>query len=282
DGRHARPQRAACIHGRVRHRLRAGGAGRCDRRARPRNVPRHGAGARQHRVRRRGDRRSGLADRRPRGVVADRYRADVRGGAGRFGRGRAGRRGRARARERRAARPVAGDDRADRADPALRPADCDAHPAADRSVRDARDVSTATTRPLAVAGVARAARARQYGLWIAAAVLLLALPQVVRSGTGLAIMNQMGIAIVFALSYNMLLGQGGMLSFGHAVYFGLGGFIAAHVLNLAGRGVLWMPVPLLPMVGGLGGLACAALFGSFSTRRAGTVFAMISLGVAEL
>src|SRR5262249_33783692 len=124
-------------------------------------------------------------------------------------------------------------------------------------------------------------------------VLLLALPQVVRSGTGLAIMNQMGIAIVFALSYNMLLGQGGMLSFGHAVYFGLGGFIAAHVLNLAGRGVLWMPVPLLPMVGGLGGLACAALFGSVSTRPrgpvlplmsrgGGTVFAMISLGVAEL
>jgi branched-chain amino acid transport system permease protein len=143
-------------------------------------------------------------------------------------------------------------------------------------------VSTATTRPLTVAGVARASRARQYGLWIAAAVLLLALPQIVRTGTGLAVMNQMGIAIVFALSYNMLLGQGGMLSFGHAVYFGLGGFIAAHVLNLAGRGVLWMPVPFLPMVGGLGGLAFAALFGSFSTRRAGTVFAMISLGVAEL
>jgi branched-chain amino acid transport system permease protein len=80
----------------------------------------------------------------------------------------------------------------------------------------------------------------------------------------------------------MLLGQGGMLSFGHAVYFGLGGFIAAHVLNLAGRGALYLPVPRLPLVGGLGGLAFAALFGSFSTRRAGTVFAMISLGVAEL
>src|SRR2546425_347157 len=95
-------------------------------------------------------------------------------------------------------------------------------------------------------------------------------------------MNQMGIAVVFALSFNMLLGQGGMLSFGHAVYFGLGGFIAAHVLNLAGRGTLWIPVPVLPLVGGLGGLAFAILFGSFSTRRAGTVFAMISLGVAEL
>ena len=41
----------------------------------------------------------------------------------------------------------------------------------------------------------------------------------------------MGIAIVFALSYNMLLGQTGMLSFGHAVYYGLGGFVAIHALN---------------------------------------------------
>src|SRR6266566_4583231 len=113
-------------------------------------------------------------------------------------------------------------------------------------------------------------------------VVLLALPQLIRTGTAIAIMNQMGIAVAFALSFNMLLGQGGMLSFGHAVYFGLGGFIAAHVLNLAGRGTLWIPVPVLPLVGGLGGLAFAILFGSFSTRRAGTVFAMISLGVAEL
>jgi branched-chain amino acid transport system permease protein len=95
-------------------------------------------------------------------------------------------------------------------------------------------------------------------------------------------MNQMGIAVIFALSFNMLLGQGGMLSFGHAVYFGLGGFIAAHVLNLAGRHVVWMPVPLLPLVGAAGGLLFAVVFGSFSTRRAGTVFSMISLGVAEL
>jgi branched-chain amino acid transport system permease protein len=124
--------------------------------------------------------------------------------------------------------------------------------------------------------------ARRHALWIGAVLLLIALPYLVRTGAAIPIMNQMGIAIVFALSFNMLLGQGGMLSFGHAVYFGLGGFIAAHVLNLAGRGALYLPVPLLPLVGGLGGLAFAALFGSFSTRRAGTVFAMISLGVAEL
>jgi branched-chain amino acid transport system permease protein len=144
-------------------------------------------------------------------------------------------------------------------------------------------VSTpAAARPLATAGIARATWVRRHGLWIAAIVILVVLPQLARTGTAIAVMNQMGIAVIFALSFNMLLGQGGMLSFGHAVYFGLGGFIAAHVLNMAGRGVLYLPVPLLPLVGALGGLVFAALFGSFSTRRAGTVFSMISLGVAEL
>ena len=49
-------------------------------------------------------------------------------------------------------------------------------------------------------------------------------------------MSQMGIAIIACLAYNMLLGQGGMLSFGHAVYSGLGAFFAIHALNLASDG----------------------------------------------
>jgi branched-chain amino acid transport system permease protein len=44
-------------------------------------------------------------------------------------------------------------------------------------------------------------------------------------------LSQMGIAIIVCLSYNMLLGQGGMLSFGHAVYTGLGSFLAIHTLK---------------------------------------------------
>lgn len=140
----------------------------------------------------------------------------------------------------------------------------------------------AAARPLAVAPAARAGVLRGYGVWLAAAAVLVVLPWLVRTGAAVPVMNQMGIAIVFALSFNMLLGQGGMLSFGHAVYFGLGGFLAAHALNLAGRGALYLPVPLLPLVGGLGGLAFAALFGTFSTSRAGTVFSMVSLAVAEL
>jgi branched-chain amino acid transport system permease protein len=140
----------------------------------------------------------------------------------------------------------------------------------------------AAARPLAVADATRAGGLRRYAGWIAAAVVLIALPHLIRTPAAVPVMNQMGIAIVFALSYNMLVGQGGMLSFGHAVYFGLGGFLAAHALNLAGHGGVYLPIPLVPLVGGVGGLAFAALFGTFSTMRAGTVFAMISLGVGEL
>lgn len=118
--------------------------------------------------------------------------------------------------------------------------------------------------------------------WLATALLLIVLPRIFPSGSALTIMNQMAITIVFALAYNMLLGQAGMLSFGHAVYMGLGGFFSMHLINQVEYNELYLPLPLLPLFGGLFGLFFAFLIGSFSTRRAGTVFAMISLGVGEL
>ena len=64
----------------------------------------------------------------------------------------------------------------------------------------------------------------------------------------------MGIMVIFALAYNMLLGQGGMLSFGHAVYFGLAGYFTIHLLNLMGDGAIgYFPVSLLPLFGGVVG-----------------------------
>jgi branched-chain amino acid transport system permease protein len=95
-------------------------------------------------------------------------------------------------------------------------------------------------------------------------------------------LSQMGIAIIACLSYNMLLGQGGMLSFGHAVYTGLGSFLAIHTLNWSAMGALPLPVSLIPLVGGLAGLFFAVLLGYVTTKKAGTTFAMITLGVGEL
>jgi branched-chain amino acid transport system permease protein len=118
--------------------------------------------------------------------------------------------------------------------------------------------------------------------WGGVAVAMAVLPQVFTQGFAITLMSQMGVMIIFALSYNMLLGQSGMLSFGHAVYSGLGAYVAVHTLNLAARGALWMPVSLLPLVGGLGGAFFGVLFGYVTTKRAGTTFAMITLGIGEL
>ena len=116
---------------------------------------------------------------------------------------------------------------------------------------------------------------------LCAAVLVLA-PLIFSGSFALALLSQMGIAIVACLSFNMLFGQGGMLSFGHAVYAGLGGFVAMHALNAFSTGAGWLPVSLVPLCGGLGGLAFALMFAYPSTRRAGSSFAMITLGLGEL
>ena len=123
---------------------------------------------------------------------------------------------------------------------------------------------------------------RRYGVWIATALVLVALPHIFSSGLSRTTMSLMGIMIVFALSYNMLLGQTGLLSFGHAVYYGLGAFLVVHAMNTIMRDVLPVPLPLVPLVGGLSGLAFGVIFGAVSTRSAGTAFAMISLGLGEL
>jgi branched-chain amino acid transport system permease protein len=123
---------------------------------------------------------------------------------------------------------------------------------------------------------------KKSSIWIAFIVALLGLPLLFDSILAISILNQMVIAIVFALSYNMLLGQGGMLSFGHAVYFGLGGFLSVHALMLIEFETIVFSILWIPLIGGLFGLLAGIFIGSFSTRKAGTVFAMISLGIGEL
>ena len=117
--------------------------------------------------------------------------------------------------------------------------------------------------------------------WVLAALLLAVLPYIFTANSAITIMNQMAITIIFALAYNMLLGQGGMLSFGHAVYAGVGGFACMHIINMDDF-FSGLPLPLLPVFGGLMGMGLATIVASFSTRNAGVVFAMISLGVGEL
>jgi branched-chain amino acid transport system permease protein len=145
----------------------------------------------------------------------------------------------------------------------------------------ATDVVKVPARPDALPG-RPAALARLAAPWIALAVVFALLPLVFRSGSALTMLSLMGIMIVFALSYNMLLGETGLLSFGHAVYYGLGGFLAVHFMNIVIHDRLPVPLFLVPVVGAFSGLLFGIIFGSVSTRRAGTAFAMISLGLGEL
>ncbi|HJM49432.1 MAG TPA: branched-chain amino acid ABC transporter permease [Alphaproteobacteria bacterium] len=125
-------------------------------------------------------------------------------------------------------------------------------------------------------------RNRRLVHWLAIAGLLAVLPLVFRTPLSLLVLNQMGTAMVLALSYNIVLGRAGLLSFGHAIYFGLGGFAAVRLLAASAAGVVPLPVPFIPLAGGLGGLFFAFVFGSFSVKRTGIGFAMITLCTVEL
>ncbi len=127
-----------------------------------------------------------------------------------------------------------------------------------------------------------ALRPRDLLVWVLFAVVLLVAPRVFRGSLGVTMLSQIGIAIVACLSYNMLLGQGGMLSFGHAVYTGLASFVAIHVLQSVAGGALPLPVSLIPLIGGFTGLVFAVLLGFVTTKKSGTTFAMITLGLGEL
>jgi branched-chain amino acid transport system permease protein len=119
-------------------------------------------------------------------------------------------------------------------------------------------------------------------IWGLFALMLIVAPMLFKSSLALTMLSQIGYLIIICLSYNMLLGQGGMLSFGHAVYTGLGSFIAIHAMNLASKGSMPIPLVLIPLVGGVAGMLFAVLLGYVTTKKAGTTFAMITMGIGEL
>lgn len=115
---------------------------------------------------------------------------------------------------------------------------------------------------------------------LAGLVLMAALPYLLSQGL-LNAAIQMLIAALFASAYNLLCGQAGMLSFGHAAYFGVGAFATVHAMNAVGGAGL-LPTPLMPLAGAVGGLIFGGIAGWFATQRSGTYFAMITLAIAEL
>src|SRR5476649_446514 len=127
------------------------------------------------------------------------------------------------------------------------------------------------------------------GLWIFAILLALVLPWLFydwahhrHSGFMISMLSQMGMMIILALSYNMLLGQAGLFSLCHATFFGIGGYATIHFLNMAGAGSLPLPMEIIPLLAGLSGLGLAIVFGYMAAKQRATAFAMITLGIGEL
>jgi branched-chain amino acid transport system permease protein len=82
---------------------------------------------------------------------------------------------------------------------------------------------------------------------------------------------------LFACAFNLLIGYVGLTSFGHAAYFGMGGYIAAHSAKV------WGLTPELSIIVGalLAGVQ-GAIFGWIAIRRQGIYFAMITLALAQM
>jgi branched-chain amino acid transport system permease protein len=118
--------------------------------------------------------------------------------------------------------------------------------------------------------------------YLSALLGLALLPLLFGSEPALAVLSTMAIAALFAMSYNLLLGEGGMISFGHSVYFGLGGYVAIHAIAAAAQPGWWLPVPLMPLIGACAGLVFGGIFGYVCTRHSGLAFPMITLGIVEL
>lgn len=119
-----------------------------------------------------------------------------------------------------------------------------------------------------------------WSLAAAAAVALLLPALASPAGVGLA--TNVLIAALFALAFNLLVGQAGLLSFGHAAYFATGAFATIHAMIAVERRDLWLPTPALPLVGALAGLLAGIVCGFFAAKRSGVYFAMVTLAIAEV
>ena len=125
--------------------------------------------------------------------------------------------------------------------------------------------------------VLRPAPALLRWLGLLALVLAAALPPFLADDYGLIVLTDLAIAVLFAASLHFIMGPGGMASFGHAAYFGIGAYGAA----LLGK---WLALPMLgalalaPLCAGIAGV----LFGFFCVRLSGVYSAMLTLAFAQI
>jgi branched-chain amino acid transport system permease protein len=113
--------------------------------------------------------------------------------------------------------------------------------------------------------------------WLALLIVVLAVAPLVLPPFFLQLLTEIAIVGLFATAFNLLMGFGGMVSFGHAAYFALGSYTAALLVKRAGVPLL-LALPAAPVVAAAGAL----LFGFFIVRLSHTYFAMLSLAFAQI
>ena len=112
--------------------------------------------------------------------------------------------------------------------------------------------------------------------WLVALAVLVVLPLLLPSFL-VVVMTEIAIVALFATAFNLLMGFGGMVSFGHAAYFALRAYAAALLVKQA----RW-PMPLALAASPSAAAAGALFFGFFIVRLTHTYFAMLSLAFAQI
>jgi branched-chain amino acid transport system permease protein len=112
---------------------------------------------------------------------------------------------------------------------------------------------------------------------MAVALALAAALPLIGGNYALTVGSEIAIFVVFAASLHFLMSVGGLASFGHAAYFGLGAYGVAFLAKLAG-----LPMIVSLLLGPLLGLLGAAVFGFFAVQLSGVYFAMLTLAFAQI
>ena len=97
----------------------------------------------------------------------------------------------------------------------------------------------------------------------------------------LIVISQVGITIIFSMSFNQLLGQTGLLSLGHSIFMGAGSYFSGLILLKINNGDMHIPLFILPLIGGIAGFIFAGIIGYFSVQRSGMIFAILTLAILE-
>src|SRR5205085_2516867 len=110
-----------------------------------------------------------------------------------------------------------------------------------------------------------------------AGLTVIAMLPLIGGNYALTVGSEIAIFVIFAASLHFLMSVGGLASFGHAAYFGLGAYGVAFLAKMAG-----LPMLLSLLLGPLLGLAGAAVFGFFAVQLSGVYFAMLTLAFAQI